>query len=71
MVNLAPLPFVLATSIYPLCKSIIFFKTARPRPVPSPLFFVVKNGSNVLEISSSEIPVPVSSTSIAIAFSPA
>ena len=37
-------------------------QVARPRPVPCPGRFVVKNGSNTRAISSGGIPEPVSRT---------
>ncbi len=38
------------------------YTVARPRPVPSPLGLVVKNGSNARSMTSWGIPVPVSLT---------
>ena len=40
----------------------IFRQTASPRPVPSPLLFVVKNGSKTFSRFSGGIPSPVSET---------
>jgi len=44
--------------ISPPCCSMIFLQLAKPNPVPFCL--VVKRGSNILDISSSEIPFPES-----------
>ncbi len=43
-----PWPLVLSTSILPLFASTSFFVRESPRPVPSPLSFVVKKGSKIL-----------------------
>lgn len=50
----------LCTEILPLCFSIMFFTMFNPKPLPSPASFVVKKGSKILSIISSEIPVPSS-----------
>ncbi len=59
------LPFVASIFesivICPLCIFTIPYAVASPRPVPCPRPFVVKNGSNILALSSSLMPVPVSS----------
>ncbi|MNW03293.1 hypothetical protein D3C71_1992080 [compost metagenome] len=43
---------------------IIPWTTLNPRPEPSPIGFVVKNGSNILDFISSGIPLPWSAISI-------
>ena len=42
-----PLPSSLSTFTNPPCSSIIFLVMERPRPVPWPIFFVLKNGSKI------------------------
>ena len=62
--NVLPLPTSLATSNLPECSLIIFWQIASPKPLPSPAFFVVKKGSNILFLDSSVIPIPVSEIAI-------
>src|SRR5882724_10396169 len=57
-----PFPTSLSTSIQPPCSATIPCATASPRPVPSPIPLVVKNGSKTLARSSRAMPRPSSST---------
>ena len=54
------LPGMEFTLTSPLCRLITFFTISSPIPVPSPTFFVVKKGSNILDRISLGIPVPLS-----------
>ena len=56
---------VLSTWMNPWCASTMPKTTASPNPVPFPFSFVVKNGSKILDLTASDIPVPVSWTDIA------
>ena len=60
MKNVLPFPTSLSTSSLPEWSLMIFSQIANPNPVPSPIFFVVKKGSNILFFDSSVIPIPVS-----------
>ena len=56
--NLAPHPSAVATVTQPPWSCTMPSTTERPRPVPSPVGLVLKNGSKILERTSSDIPVP-------------
>ena len=60
MWNEVPKPFTLSTLISPLCSRTIPRLMESPRPVPLPASFVVKNGSNTLQINYSGMPLPES-----------
>src|SRR5512142_2628275 len=62
--NVLPFPTSVSTSIFPECSFTIFSQIARPNPVPSPVFLVVKKGSNILFLDSSVIPIPLSEIEI-------
>src|SRR5262245_12397622 len=54
-------PGVVSTSIDPpCCLTIMSWLMERPRPVPSPAGFVVKNGLNIFSFTSGGMPVPLS-----------
>src|SRR5262249_40749205 len=54
-------PGCVSTSIEPpCCLTIMSWLMERPRPVPSPAGFVVKNGLNIFSFTSGGIPVPLS-----------
>src|SRR5262245_11623427 len=61
-VNDAPPPGSFATVTLPPCSCTMAFTTARPRPVPSPTGFVVKNGSKRCARFSGAMPGPWSVT---------
>src|SRR6186997_2141174 len=65
IVNSVNCPASVATSIVPpCCFTMMSWLRERPRPVPSPAGFVVKNGSNILARTLSGIPLPLSRTRI-------
>ena len=66
----APAPSAGTASIAPPIPSIRRAETARPRPVPRPGSFVVKNGSNTRPRRLSGIPGPSSRTTSSTATSP-
>src|SRR6478672_4786895 len=54
-------PSCVSTSIEPACcLTIMSWLMERPRPVPSPVGLVVKNGLNIFSFTSGVIPVPLS-----------
>jgi hypothetical protein len=54
-------PGCVATSIEPACcLTIMSWLMESPRPVPSPVGLVVKNGSNILSFTAGAMPVPLS-----------
>ena len=54
-------PGCVSTSIEPACcLTIMSWLMERPRPVPSPVGLVVKNGLNIFSFTSGGIPVPLS-----------
>lgn len=53
---------VLSARMRPRWVRMIWSARARPRPVPSPVFFVVKKGSKMCYIVSLSMPQPVSVT---------
>src|SRR5665811_636856 len=54
-------PGCVSTSIEPACcLTMISWLSERPRPVPSPTGFVVKNGLNIFSFTSGGMPVPLS-----------
>ena len=59
-VNTVPFPTSLSTRILPPCRSTIPRLTDKPSPVPSPSFFVVKNGSKIRGKTAAGIPHPES-----------
>src|SRR5262249_27866346 len=56
--NVLPFPISDSTSMNPLCSVTMPYATDKPRPVPPPTSFVVKNGSKMRLRCSSEIPTP-------------
>jgi hypothetical protein len=60
MKKLVPQPGADSTLICPPLCVMIPWAMARPSPVPFPISFVVKNGSNILAMVSSSIPHPES-----------
>lgn len=70
-VTFRPPSGTLASSMRPSCNSTIFRVTLRPSPVPSPVGFVVKNGSNTLLSNSGGMPGPLSRISRTTTRSPA
>ena len=60
-VTRAPPSGRLRMSMVPPCRSMIVFETLSPSPVPFPVAFVVKKGSNTLCRRSSGTPCPASS----------
>src|SRR6476619_2986868 len=62
-VNVVPFPTSLSTRILPPCRSAMRRLTESPSPVPSPSFFVVKNGSKIRGSTVGGMPEPVSLTS--------
>ena len=60
--NVEPRPSVDSTAIRPPACVTVPCTDARPSPVPSPISFVVKNGSKMFSSSSGAMPVPVSAT---------
>lgn len=56
MMNVVPFPGSLSTSILPLWSWMIQKTRLSPMPVPFPALFVVKKGSNILDMSSGGIP---------------
>src|SRR5262249_51243248 len=68
MVNSVNSPSWLSTSIEPPCCCVTMSQLIeRPRPVPSPVGLVVKNGWKSLSRNSGGIPVPLSLTRISTA----
>ena len=63
--NVAPAPSSLTTRIDPPDWLTIPYAVDRPRPVPLPCAFVVKNGSKIRARVASSIPTPVSLTTMA------
>ena len=57
-------PGRLSTLRRPPCCWMIPYDTLKPRPVPSPTFFVVKNGSKIRGTTSRGMPGPLSATVI-------
>src|SRR5262245_44911171 len=54
-------PGCVSTSIAPACcLTMMSWLMERPRPVPSPVGLVVKNGSNIFSFTSGMMPVPLS-----------
>ena len=53
-----PFPAVLCTLICPPCRLIICLQ--RVRPIPEPLFLVVKKGTKIRSVTSGSIPSPLS-----------
>src|SRR5208282_1940504 len=54
-------PGCVSTSIDPpCCLTMMSWLSERPRPVPSPAGFVVKNGLNIFSLTSGGMPVPLS-----------
>src|ERR1019366_6408799 len=54
-------PGCVSTSIEPACcLTMMSWLSERPRPVPSPTGFVVKNGLNIFSFTSGGMPVPLS-----------
>ena len=54
-------PGWVSTSIEPACcLTMMSWLMERPRPVPSPVGLVVKNGLNIFSFTSGVIPVPLS-----------
>ena len=62
IVKTVPASGRLETAMCPPARVTLPYAVARPRPVPSPACFVVKNGSNTRVVVSSSIPRPVSVT---------
>ena len=58
------------TSMAPWWRSMIFFTTDSPKPVPTPTGLVVKNGSKILARWSGAMPGPLSWTSATTSRSP-
>ena len=58
--NVEPRSGSLSTSIDPPCSLMTLSTTARPSPIPTPSFFVVNPGSNILPRCSRGMPDPVS-----------
>ena len=56
-------PGRLCTLSLPPCSSRMPYDTLRPRPVPLPTIFVVKNGSKTRASASGAMPGPSSTTS--------
>jgi uncharacterized membrane protein len=61
-VNVVPTPGVVRTTMPPWWLFMMPWTTARPRPVPLPAAFAVKNGSKMRSSVASLMPAPVSST---------
>ena len=61
-VKVVPCPSLLETLMRPPCFATIPWETLRPRPVPFPLPFVVKNGSKIEDRMCSGMPAPESIT---------
>ena len=55
-----PLPSSLSTCIEPPCALTIPAQMDKPKPVPSPMAFVVKKGSKILVCTSLDMPDPLS-----------
>jgi hypothetical protein len=64
-VNFVPLPFALSKVTFPPSNSVSRLTTASPKPCP--LAFVVNSGLKILSLTSSGMPLPVSSI-VMIAF---
>src|SRR5664279_3819911 len=61
ILNSVNTPGCVSTSIEPACcLTMISWLSERPRPVPSPTGFVVKNGLNIFSFTSGGMPVPLS-----------
>ncbi len=60
--NVVPLPASFRTSTQPKCWWTMLWTVARPRPLPTPGFLVVKNGSKTCSTTSAGMPSPVSVT---------
>ena len=60
--NVDPCPSVDSTTTRPPACVTVPCTDARPSPVPSPISFVVKNGSKMFSSRSGAMPVPVSAT---------
>ena len=61
-VKIEPLFGIEDATIFPPCRCIICLQ--RLRPIPLPCSLVVKNGMNILSITSGSIPGPLSETNI-------
>ena len=57
-------PGSLSTARRPPCCSTMPYDTLRPRPVPSPTFLVVKNGSKTRGSTAGGMPGPLSATCV-------
>ena len=60
--KVVPRPGSLAAVIYPLLWTTKLWTIARPKPVPSPALFVVKNGSKIRASVALSILFPLSAT---------
>src|SRR2546430_837930 len=60
--NVVPRPISLSTKMKPPLRFNVPYTIDRPRPVPLPISFVVKNGSNMRACVLSVMPWPVSAT---------
>ena len=58
----SPSPGRETSSTWPPARSATPWTVASPNPLPSPVVFVVKKGSNARSATSGDIPVPVSAT---------
>ena len=63
--NVLPAPTVLSTAMLPSSSEMIPLQIASPSPVPSPVGFVVKNGSKIRSRFAFGMPLPVSEISTA------
>ena len=60
MRNSVPLPISLSKPMSPPIAVMMRCEIARPRPVPTPIGLVVKNGVNRRCLVSADMPAPVS-----------
>ena len=63
-VKTVPVPLFDVNEIAPSYASIMFFIIGKPKPIP--LVFVVNFGSKIKSFTASEIPFPLSETTIFI-----